>query len=600
MNIFNLIRQYKKYFIVLIFIVLLEGVIAAGSILFLIPLSDFLVDKSLSDPSKITVYVNELLSLFSIGPSYFIYASLFVIFNLLNSLFKILIKYFSLRIKFAVLRDLNKKTLDSFFGSRMEFFDSIGTGVLANTLFKELYSIGAALGQMSALVAQSMQLIIYLILPFIIDPKLTILTFVFALTMAVPFFLMNKISYRFGKRNTSTANISMGVMSELLQSARLVISYALQDKSKSRYIKTFDNHLDAQLKSTVLSSGVSEMYKPIGIFAAILALGDSINDGTKISEVAGVMWSLLSLIPIVSEIIRSNVTIANFKPSYDQLQRLTKEAAKYKDINSGALFSKFNKSIVFEKIGFNHPNRDNGISNLSLSINNGSYTAIIGQSGSGKSTIIDLMLGLKHANSGLIKIDGVELNKLNVNSFRKKIGYVSQDPILFHMSIKENLLWANSSASEEQIIDVLKLANAYDFVKEFPDQINTIVGDRGALLSGGQRQRIALARALIRNPELLILDEATSALDSESEGLIQDAINNIKENITIVAVAHRLSTITMADYIYVIDDGSIIEEGKFDTLSLKRNSILNKMLEKQIKRTFKKNNTEYILNKNYE
>tara|TARA_B100000795_G_scaffold268525_1_gene255658 strand:- start:744 stop:2516 length:1773 start_codon:yes stop_codon:yes gene_type:complete len=589
MNIFNLILQYKKYFIVLIFIVLLEGVIAAGSILFLIPLSDFLVDKSLSDPSKITVYINELLFLFSIGPSYFIYASLFVIFNLLNSLFKTLIKYFSLRIKFAVLRDLNKNTLDSFFSSRMEFFDSIGTGVLANTLFKEIYSIGAALGQMAALVAQSMQLIIYLILPFIIDPKLTILTFVFALTMAAPFFLMNKISYRFGKRNTSTSNITMGVMSELLQSARLVISYALQDKSKSRYIKTFDNHLDAQLKSTVLSSGVSEMYKPIGIFAAILALGISINDGTKVSEVAGVMWSLLSMIPIVSEIIRANVTIANFKPSYDQLQRLTKEAEQYKDINSGTLFSKFNQSIVFEEIGFNHPNRDNGISNLSLSINNGSYTAIIGQSGSGKSTIIDLMLGLKQANSGSIKIDGVELNKMNVNSFREKIGYVSQDSILFHMSIKENLLWANSSASEEQIVDVLKLANAYDFVKEFPDQINTIVGDRGTLLSGGQRQRIALARALIRNPELLILDEATSALDSESEGLIQDAINNMKEKITIVAVAHRLSTITMADYIYVIDDGSIIEEGKFDTLTLKRNSILNKMLERQAK-----NNTEYI------
>ena len=128
MNIFNLIRQYKKYFIVLIFIVLLEGVIAAGSILFLIPLSDFLVDKSLSDPSKITVYVNELLSLFSIGPSYFIYASLFVIFNLLNSLFKILIKYFSLRIKFAVLRDLNKKTLDSFLAQEWSFLIQLELG----------------------------------------------------------------------------------------------------------------------------------------------------------------------------------------------------------------------------------------------------------------------------------------------------------------------------------------------------------------------------------------------------------------------------------------------------------------------------------------
>jgi ABC-type multidrug transport system fused ATPase/permease subunit len=581
MKLLSLINQYRKHFTLLILIVLIEGAIAAGSIVFLIPLSDFLVDKSLSDPSTITIYINDLLSSFSIGPSYFIYSTIFVLFNIINSLFKIFIKYFSLRIKYAVLRDLNKRSLDLFFSSRMEFFDTIGSGVLSNTLLKELSSIGAALGQMSTLVAQVFQLFVYLVLPFIIDPKLTILTFIFALAMSIPFLFLNKTSYKFGQKNTSTANISMGIMSELIQSARIVISYALQGKSKLRYIKSFDNHIDATMKSQVLSTALPAMYTPIGIFAAILALGISINDGSKISEIAAVMWSLLSLVPIVSEIIRSNVTIANFRPSYEQLQFLYKESEKYKDSSSGTLHNHFKNSIVFKDVAYRHPNRDNGIQNLSLSIKKGSFTAIVGQSGSGKSTIIDLMLGLKKASSGLIMIDDNEINKLNVNSFRERIGYVSQDPILFHMSIKENLLWANNNASEEKIIEALKMANAYNFVKEFPDQVNTIVGDRGVLLSGGQRQRIALARALIRDPELLILDEATSALDTESEELIQSAINNIKQKVTIVVVAHRLSTINKTDYVYVLDDGQITEEGDYKVLSNETSSTLYKMLNRQ-------------------
>lgn len=414
-----------------------------------------------------------------------------------------------------------------------------------------------------------------------IDPKLTMLTFVFALTMSVPFLFLNKVSYKFGKKNTSTANISMGIMSELIQSARIVISYALQNKSKQRYVKSFDNHIDATMKSQILSTALPAMYTPIGIFAAILALGISISDGSKISETAAVMWSLLSLVPIVSEIIRSNVTIANFKPSYEQLQNLYSESEKYKDIGSGILYKQFKESIIFKDVKYNHPNRDTGISNLSLSINKGSYTAIIGQSGGGKSTIIDLMLGLKKPSAGKIMIDNVDIDKMNVNSFRERIGYVSQDPILFHMSIKDNLLWSNTNASEQKIVEALKMANAFNFINDFPDGINTIVGDRGQLLSGGQRQRIALARALIRDPELLILDEATSALDSESEELIQSAINNIKNKITIVVVAHRLSTINNTDYVYVVDNGTIIEKGEYDILSIDSNSILHKMLNKQ-------------------
>ena len=208
-------------------------------------------------------------------------------------------------------------------------------------------------------------------------------------------------------------------------------------------------------------------------------------------------------------------------------------------------------------------------------------TAIVGESGSGKSTITDLVLGLQSPTHGQILIDDLPFNNWNQNSFRKKVGYIPQEPILFYASIRDNLLWSKSDAKEEDLWQALKLSNADYFVKNLSEGIDTIVGERGVRLSGGQRQRIALARALLRKPDLLILDEATSSLDTDSELMIQKSIEELSHSITILVVAHRLSTISKADKIYVLKLGEIIEEGSFELLSNKRDSIFLEMLSKQ-------------------
>ena len=182
---------------------------------------------------------------------------------------------------------------------------------------------------------------------------------------------------------------------------------------------------------------------------------------------------------------------------------------------------------------------------------------------------------------GKVLIDGVPLGDWKQNSFRERIGYVPQDPQLFHSSIRENLLWSSEKASEAELWEALRLANAAVFVKELPKGIDTVVGDRGVRLSGGQRQRIALARAVLRMPELLILDEATSALDSESERLIQQSIDELAHETTILIVAHRLSTIAKADQVYVLRQGRVVEEGSFAELSVKQSGFLNTMLAAQ-------------------
>ena len=206
------------------------------------------------------------------------------------------------------------------------------------------------------------------------------------------------------------------------------------------------------------------------------------------------------------------------------------------------------------------------LTDINIEIKKGSMVAFVGRSGSGKSTLIDIIMGFNEPQRGTISIDGVPLHNFDINSYRKCIGYVPQESVLFNMSIRDNLLWAKEDATVDEIREACLIANAAEFIEQFPGGYDTLAGDRGVRLSGGQIQRIALARAVLRNPDILILDEATSSLDNESERLIQQSIEAIAKKMTVIVIAHRLSTIARADHIYVLQDGRIMEEGTYSHL----------------------------------
>lgn len=240
-------------------------------------------------------------------------------------------------------------------------------------------------------------------------------------------------------------------------------------------------------------------------------------------------------------------------------------------------------NITYENVRFRYPTREDieVLKDLSFEVKAGQKVALVGASGAGKSTIVQLLLRFYTLTEGTIKIDGLDIAEMEISAYRRHIAIVPQEVLLFGGTIRENILYGDPEASEEEIIDAAKQANAWDFIERFPEGLETLVGERGVKLSGGQRQRIAIARAILKNPAILLLDEATSSLDAESERLVQDALNTLMEGRTSIIIAHRLATIREVDRIFVIDDGRIIEQGNHDELSVLPNGAYNNLARLQ-------------------
>jgi subfamily B ATP-binding cassette protein MsbA len=242
----------------------------------------------------------------------------------------------------------------------------------------------------------------------------------------------------------------------------------------------------------------------------------------------------------------------------------------------------FSNGIEFNNVSFSYKKGDDGyvLKNINLTIPKGKTIALVGQSGSGKTTLADMIPRFYDTDLGEIKIDGISLKDLEIESLRKQIGVVTQESILFNDTIENNIAFGLDSIDKNKIIEAAKVANAHEFILQQPDGYQTNIGDRGGKLSGGQRQRISIARAILKNPPILILDEATSALDTESERLVQDALNNLMKNRTSIVIAHRLSTIVNADEIVVINKGELAEKGSHKEL-LEKDGIYKKLFDMQ-------------------
>tara|TARA_B100000989_G_scaffold259342_1_gene209493 strand:- start:1119 stop:2243 length:1125 start_codon:yes stop_codon:yes gene_type:complete len=372
----------------------------------------------------------------------------------------------------------------------------------------------------------------------------------------------------------------IGKLYELFQTIRLTISHNKQNKTIENYLDRVKSHSKAAVKSQLFISGVSLLFQPFTILAAITAVGVSGSVNNNLPETAAVLWSLMRAMPILSKLLQSNLNITNLLPSLAQMNDLT-SIAKINKAKIGRMkIDKINETLTLKDVSFNYSKRKFGVENININIKHKNITALVGPSGSGKSTIIDLILGLQIPDKGKILLGDTLFKDINLNLFREEIGYVPQDPQLFDMTLRENLIWFKNQISHSQIVDACKKANAYGFINKLPKKFDTMAGNQGNRFSGGQRQRLTIARALLHKPSLLIFDEATSALDKQSDNYINKTLQELKGTTTIFIVSHKLETLKHSDYIYVMNNGQITDSGDYISLTKNKEGLFSKMINK--------------------
>ena len=432
--------------------------------------------------------------------------------------------------------------------------------------------------------ADMMQVIFSLIIVFVTNPKLAVIAIVLVPMVSA---IMKKYSRRL--RNTGKdIQESFGKLNTILQEGitgiRVIKAFATEKFEIEKYKTENSNNFYHLIRNKRLDARIKPMveYVNIVVILAILYYGGTLVIEGKMTS--GDLMKFITAFALVGEPLKRLSDYINALnsaiPAVDRLYEILELESTIENKENPYIPKKIEGIVEFENLSFAYNSERDVLKNLNLSVKQGEMVALVGRSGSGKTTLVNLIPRFYDATNGSIKIDGIDTRDYDVYTLRKNIGVVPQETFLFSGSVRDTIIYGKRNASDEEIEKALRMANAYNFVMELPQGLNTEVGERGVLLSGGQKQRLAIARAILENPPIMILDEATSALDTESERLVQDALDKLMTNRTTFVIAHRLSTILHADKIVVMENGEIMEVGTHNEL-LNKKGIYTKLYETQ-------------------
>jgi len=429
------------------------------------------------------------------------------------------------------------------------------------------------------IVREPLTIIFTILAMLVISPKLTLFVFIFIPVSGILISLIGKSLKRKSDKVQKEQGLFLSTLEETLGGLKIIKGFTAEKifnnkfkESTNRFYK-FSNTL---INRQNLASPTSEFLgiAVIGILlwygGQMVLLDKSLNAGLFITYM-GLAYQILTPAKAISQ---ASYSVKKGNAAAERVLEILETESNIVDLPNAIKKTEFNTDINIKNISFKYQD-DWVLNDFSLKVPKGHTVALVGQSGSGKSTIANLITRFYDVNKGSINIDSDNIKTITQNSLRKLLGLVTQDSILFNDTVKGNLLIGNKNASDEEIIDALKIANAWEFVELLPKGIESNIGDSGNKLSGGQKQRLSIARAVLKNPPIMILDEATSALDSESEQLVQNALENMMKNRTSIVIAHRLSTIQKANNIVVLSKGKIVEQGKHQELLEKKGVYFN-------------------------
>lgn len=508
------------------------------------------------------------------------------ILSFFKNLFRYMAMFFIAPIRNGVVRDLRNQLMQKLLELPLSFYSKEKKGDIMSRLTTDVLEIEWSIMQTLELIfREPISILISIVSMILISPYLTLYIFLLMPVATLGIIIISKSLRRSAERSKQILAQLFSLIEESLGGIKVIKAFGIEKHihKKFQYINQnlFVQNVKVYRKNDLASPATEVVV--LGILMFILYLGSKLVFHNELSASAfiGYFGIASQIIPPIKQISQAYNSIQKGLVSEERIKRILHEQNTIQEHPNAVELSTFKESIEFKRVSFSYLRGDQGfiLKNIHLTIPKGKVVALVGKSGSGKTTLTDMLLRFYEPNEGAIYIDGINIQNIKISSLRKLISLVSQDSFLMNDTVKNNITFG-STYTDEEVVAAAKMANAHEFIERLPQQYNTIVGDRGTTLSGGQRQRISIARAILRNSPILILDEATSALDTENEKMIQDTIQKLKHQRTILIIAHRLSTIMYADEIVVLHQGEIVEQGTHTEL-LNKKGYYYKLIESQ-------------------